>query len=239
MSGDVLSLPLFPLPLVLMPNAPLTLHVFEARYRAMIAACVAQRSTFAVVLVQHSATHSADLVTMQQMRDYLAEFPDDGDDEYPEYLPHLIATEAIIDEHVRFDDGRYGLQCHGGRRIQITGLTQRAPYLVATARSIPDTHTPAAKAAAFALRQMHERYWRAMQRASQQPADAPTLVEDDIALSWQLAQLMQVDNERKQLWLESSAAQRLRSMIIALRAERNTLPLVAPPTPFRVPWSWN
>ncbi len=238
MSGEMVSLPLFPLPLVLMPNAPLTLHVFEPRYRAMVADCLAQRSPFAVVLVQHSAAHSADLVTMQQMRDYLAVFPD-ADDEYPEYLPHLIATEAIIDEHVRFDDGRYGLQCRGGRRIQITGLTQRMPYLIANARSMPDTLSAATRAAAFALRQMHARYWRAVQRASQQDIAVPELSDDDVALSWQLAHLMHVDTARKQLWLESSAPQRLRSMTVALRAERNTLPLHAPPTAFQVPWSWN
>jgi len=237
-SGEMVSVPLFPLPLVLMPNAPLTLHVFEPRYRAMVADCLAQQRTFAVVLVQHSAVHSADLVTMQQMRDYLALFPD-ADDEYPEYLPHLIATEAIIDEHVRLDDGRYGMQCRGGRRFQITGLTQRMPYLIASARNIPDTPSAATRAAAFALRQMHERYWRAVQRASRQDIAVPVLSADDVVLSWQMAHLMHVDPARKQLWLESSAPQRLRSMTVALRAERNTLPLHAPPTAFQVPWSWN
>jgi Lon protease-like protein len=33
-------LPLFPLPLVLFPGAPLPLHVFEPRYRQMVAHCV-------------------------------------------------------------------------------------------------------------------------------------------------------------------------------------------------------
>lgn len=238
MSGDVVSLPLFPLPLVLLPRAPLTLHVFEPRYRAMVADCLAQQRPFAVVLVQHSTMHSADLVAMQQMRDYLAALPD-ADDEYPEYLPHLIATEAIIDEHVRFDDGRYGLQCHGGRRMHITGLTQRTPYLVATAHAVPDVALPATKAAAFALRQMYARYWRAIQRASQQTVEVPALAEDDVELSWQIAHAMHVDHTHKQLWLEGNATQRLRSMITALRAERNTLPLHAPPTAYRVPWSWN
>lgn len=237
MSGE-LRLPLFPLPLVLFPGAPLTLNVFEPRYRRMVAQCVAQHLSFAVVLVQHSAAHSADLVAIQQMREYLARFPD-ADDEYPNYLPHLIATEVRIDTCVQRDDGCYTIECHGARRIQITGLHQRAPFLVAQAQVLNDVSTAASKAAAFALRQMYARYWHAIQRTSQHKVSIPALPDGDIELSWHLAHAMQVEDERKQYWLEMSVVQRLRSMIGPLRAERNSLPLQVPTTPFQRPWSWN
>ena len=42
-------LPLFPLPLVLFPGAPLPLHVFEPRYRQMVAHCVEADSRFGLI----------------------------------------------------------------------------------------------------------------------------------------------------------------------------------------------
>ena len=50
---------------------------------------------------------------------------------------------------------------------------------------------------------------------------------------------MQVDNDRKQEWLTMVATQRLRSMIVALRAEARTLPLTTPRAPVGEQWSWN
>lgn len=233
-----MQLPLFPLPLVLLPQAPLTLNVFEPRYRAMVAQCLLHQQPFGVVLVQAASAHSARATDYTQMQAYLAQFPA-GADEYPAYLPHCVATIANIVEHVVFDDGRFGLQCEGDARVQIVGLTQRLPYLVATVAAIADAVTPATKAAALALHEVYARYWRAMQRASTEYLAVDPLPSDEIELSWQLAQRMQVDNDRKQEWLTMSATQRLRSMIAALRAEACTLPLTAPRAPVGEQWSWN
>jgi Lon protease-like protein len=41
--------PLFPLPLVLLPTEVVPLHIFEERYKAMIALCLEQRSEFGIV----------------------------------------------------------------------------------------------------------------------------------------------------------------------------------------------
>ncbi|HZZ15900.1 MAG TPA: LON peptidase substrate-binding domain-containing protein, partial [Candidatus Sulfotelmatobacter sp.] len=42
-------IPLFPLDVVLFPGVPLPLHIFEPRYKEMIAECLAQHKTFGVV----------------------------------------------------------------------------------------------------------------------------------------------------------------------------------------------
>ncbi|MFZ0539159.1 MAG: LON peptidase substrate-binding domain-containing protein, partial [Candidatus Sulfotelmatobacter sp.] len=42
-------IPLFPLDVVLLPSAPLPLHIFEPRYKEMIAECLAQNRIFGVV----------------------------------------------------------------------------------------------------------------------------------------------------------------------------------------------
>ena len=48
---DSFELPMFPLGSVLLPHEMLPLHVFEERYRAMIAACLASDARFGVVLI--------------------------------------------------------------------------------------------------------------------------------------------------------------------------------------------
>jgi Lon protease-like protein len=48
--GSVSSLlPIFPLELVLLPGVPLPLHIFEPRYKEMIAECLEQKKPFGVV----------------------------------------------------------------------------------------------------------------------------------------------------------------------------------------------
>lgn len=45
------DLPLFPLHVVLFPDMPLPLHVFEPRYREMILRCREQKSPFGITLI--------------------------------------------------------------------------------------------------------------------------------------------------------------------------------------------
>jgi len=45
----VLLLPLFPLELVLLPETPLPLHIFEPRYKEMIGECLRERELFGVI----------------------------------------------------------------------------------------------------------------------------------------------------------------------------------------------
>ncbi len=50
-TGGILSLllPIFPLELVLLPGVPLPLHIFEPRYKEMIAECLEQKKPFGIV----------------------------------------------------------------------------------------------------------------------------------------------------------------------------------------------
>src|SRR6266567_3920832 len=52
MSAKAIELPLFPLNLVLFPGMVLPLHIFEPRYRQMIADCQEQERPFGIVLVK-------------------------------------------------------------------------------------------------------------------------------------------------------------------------------------------
>ena len=56
---EMYELPLFPLNVVLFPGMPLPLHIFEERYKAMVADCIRDNRPFGVVLVEGSADDGA------------------------------------------------------------------------------------------------------------------------------------------------------------------------------------
>jgi Lon protease-like protein len=51
-------LPLFPLDLVLLPAVPLSLHIFEPRYKEMINECLTQNRHFGIVRSKEEALAS-------------------------------------------------------------------------------------------------------------------------------------------------------------------------------------
>ncbi len=51
-------IPLFPLEIVLFPGTPLSLHIFEPRYKLMIRRCVENDSEFGVILARSDGTAS-------------------------------------------------------------------------------------------------------------------------------------------------------------------------------------
>ena len=57
MSPGTIELPLFPLNVVLFPGMVLPLHIFEPRYRLMIAECQKEDKLFGVVLARAESEH--------------------------------------------------------------------------------------------------------------------------------------------------------------------------------------
>ena len=80
---------LFPLEVVLFPGATLPLHIFEPRYKAMIADCLERHIEFGVVLIQN---------------DVVAE---------------VGCTARITEIVKRYDDGRLDILTEGVRRFEI------------------------------------------------------------------------------------------------------------------------
>ena len=65
-------IPLFPLDLVLMPGAELPLHIFEPRYKVMIARCLDENLEFGLILAanQSVATMGCTAEIVQKIREY-------------------------------------------------------------------------------------------------------------------------------------------------------------------------
>lgn len=108
-------LPLFPLPVVLFPGAPMPLHVFEPRYRRMVARCLEQDRRFGLVY------HDADL-----QGPFLSE---EG----------RVGCVAHIEEFTPLPDGRSVLLVRGLERFRIAdGIESEEPYYEALASEYAD-----------------------------------------------------------------------------------------------------
>jgi Lon protease-like protein len=107
-------LPLFPLNVVLFPHMPLPLHIFEPRYRQMIAECLEEGHSFGVVAIR------------------------EGSETGPA-TPYDVGTLAKIVRIDRLDDGRMNLLVMGASRFTIVRTADDCPYLRGEIRIIPET----------------------------------------------------------------------------------------------------
>lgn len=102
------NLPLFPLHVVLYPEMPLPLHIFEPRYREMVMHCREKNMPFGVVLISDGPEVGAPAVT------------------------HGIGTTARISQYEELDDGRMEIVVQGETRFRILETRDDQPYLTAT-----------------------------------------------------------------------------------------------------------
>jgi Lon protease-like protein len=96
----VSDIPLFPLNVVLMPGAPLPLHIFEDRYKQMVNECLEQESEFGMVLADESGTR------------------------------RVGCTARIVELVERYEDGRMLILVEGSRRFKLNSILTGKPYYV-------------------------------------------------------------------------------------------------------------
>ena len=118
MHGDAVvvnsQLPIFPLELVLLPGVPLPLHIFEPRYKEMIAECLAQKKPFGVV--RASAEGVAD----------------------------IGCTAEIMSVTKKYDDGRMDILTRGVERFEVIEVNDERAFLQAEIAVLPDEDEAAA-----------------------------------------------------------------------------------------------
>jgi Lon protease-like protein len=110
-------LPLFPLPnLVFFPRTRLPLHVFEPRYRKMVADAVASDQRFGIVLLRPGWE-----------TDYFGAPP-----------IYACGTLGQIEQAVPLDDGRYNILVRGEVRFRVVGEIPGQPYRTARVIAQPE-----------------------------------------------------------------------------------------------------
>jgi Lon protease-like protein len=95
-------LPLFPLPLVLFPRTALPLHIFEDRYKELVADVLPDRSEFGVVLASRESVANAGCSAV---------------------------VERVLE---RYPDGRLDILTTGLRRFEVLSLDENKSYLRAS-----------------------------------------------------------------------------------------------------------
>ena len=90
---------LFPLNVVLLPGAPLPLHIFEPRYRQMVKECLAEKTEFGMLLAM------------------------------PDGVARVGCTAEIVEVAKRYPDGRLDILTVGRAPFRVVELFPENPLL--------------------------------------------------------------------------------------------------------------
>ena len=189
----VSELPLFPLPVVLYPGVPLSLHIFEPRYRQLLKDARAHDNLFGLSFFDASESEQ---------------------DAPPLGHPGCVAEVTEVEQ---LPDGRSNILTLGLIRYRVEAYVERGdPYLVARVTFFEDE----AEDATLLTRRVEEtaglfmRIARAVRALNDDRAGLPELPETEPEhLSFLIAAAMELDNQIKLELLElRSTAERLQRL---------------------------
>jgi ATP-dependent Lon protease len=186
------TLPLFPLPLVLFPGVTIPLHIFEPRYRRMLADCLERDRRFGILfLAEGTAEESLGV----------------GGD---------VGCVAHVESHDALPDGRSNITVAGRERFTLRALVASPlPYRVGMVVPYEDSSEPVAllEPLATRVRERFERIARAARTISDDADAIPDLPDDPALLAFRVASFIDLNvDERRRLLASTSPAERLRTV---------------------------
>ncbi|MCG8608806.1 LON peptidase substrate-binding domain-containing protein [bacterium] len=111
------EIPIFPLPnVVFFPKTLLPLHIFEERYRRMVADAISGPNRIGMALLKEGWD-----------RDY-----------FGNPAVHTIGCLGDIQHTEELDDGKYNIMLYGVCRVQILRFVQNEPYRIAQVKYLKD-----------------------------------------------------------------------------------------------------
>ena len=170
-----MKLPLFPLSIVLFPEGPLPLRIFETRYVDMVRKCMRDGSNFGVLLIR------------------------EGGEVGPAITFDVGTTAQIMDFH-QLSDGLLGLSCVGRQRFRVDRRHQQSDGLQLAdvtlldeepALPVSSRHAHLAELIRTVLPQLGEVY-----------ANMALRVADAAWVGHRLAEILPIDASDKQFCLE-------------------------------------
>lgn len=183
-------IPLLPLGTVLFPGAPLSLHVFEQRYRTLVAdlqSLPVDERRFGVVAIRAGREVGIDGVKAL----------------------HDVGTMAVITDLQLAADGTSDLQAVGSTRFRVNLLDSERPYLRASVEWLPEPAGDVGGLSAV-VTQRYADYREALGELRRVNLDVPELPDDARLLSYLVAATVIADNVDRQRFLaEYDAAGRL------------------------------
>jgi Lon protease-like protein len=191
------TLPIFPLGVVLFPGTTLPLHLFEPRYRQLLADVRAGSSRFGI----------------------LTGMPDVAERDLP---PGRIGCVAEVTEVEMLPDGRSNILVAGRERFALEAFVAHdAPYHVADVTFVADAASGSPVALAVAADEVAANFRRVVQAVhmlNDNDGPLPTLPDAPAQLAWSIAAMIDLDVEQKyQLLADPSPAARLARVDAVLR----------------------
>jgi Lon protease-like protein len=183
-------IPLFPLGTVLLPGAPLQLHLFEDRYRRLMRD----------LLELPAGERRFGVIAIRQGR----EIGDDG-----VHALHDVGCMAQIVSSQANPDGTYDLECVGTTRFRIVALDTERPYFRGSVEWLPEPAGEASELVGIATARYAD-YREAIGGIRNLSLDLPELPTDPRLLSYLIAATVIADLTDRQAFLaEYDAAGRL------------------------------
>jgi uncharacterized protein len=173
----VSAVPLFPLGIVLFPDGPLPLRIFETRYYDMVRRCMREGKGFGVVLIREG----------REVGTQETDFFD-------------VGTMAEITDFHQLSDGLLGLSCVGRRRFRILARSRQSDGLnlgeVALLEAeptvpVPPRHARLSSLLSSVLPQLGEVY-----------ANIDMRLDDAAWVGHRLAEILPIPLAEKQSYLE-------------------------------------
>jgi uncharacterized protein len=218
------QLPIFPLGVVLFPGMPLSLHIFEDRYRRLVQhlrdsddddRCLGVVAIREGYEVGSTAVHSA----------------------------HRFGCEAVLSEVRERPDGRYDIDMVGRRRLRVDGMDDSQPYLVGDVAYLPDADGADVDRAAGRALAAFGAYRRRLGAVRGTRIEVAELPDDALMLSYALsAGGLFLLSDRQALLEDADAATRLNRLARLLRSETaamTALPSLPATELARTGWSPN
>lgn len=188
-------LPLFPLSTVLFPGMRLPLHVFEERYRLLVAHLGAQPEPrrFGVIAIRQGREVGADGITAL----------------------HEVGCVAAVRQITPRPDGRFDLATVGAERFRLLRVDDSRPYFQGEVEPLKDEPASGAgEAEAFAVNRVQagfRAYLNALADRGGGVISVADLPDEPILLSYVVGAAMIIDlPERQSLLAAPSALERLR-----------------------------
>jgi Lon protease-like protein len=194
-----MTIPLFPLGSVLYPGLVLPLHIFEDRYRQLMADLLAgpEPRQFGVIAIRHGRETGIDGVSAL----------------------YDVGCTAELRQVERYDDGRFDLITVGQQRFRLRGLGEPDPYFTGDVELMPDDAGDEDEAALTVpvVQQAFRSYLEVLTERGGAQITVPELPDEPVLLSFLVAAAVVVDLPVKQQLLEEPDAHR------RLAAERGLL----------------
>ncbi len=180
------TIPLFPLNTVLFPGMPISLHIFEERYKMLLEDCQNHSNSFGIIFLREGKeAYDKDVKT------------------------YRVGTLAKIHEVSKMANGRANLTAVGTERFLITSYDKSLAYLQAHVEWLPLVNDTEDEVLRTEMQALLEEYLATLKKSQNIPPEIPNL-------AYLGANLLQIDSKTKQEILLIDEADGLYQRVIDL-----------------------